>query len=287
MANNISSVTVTKGTPTANGQSYTCVIGVNKTSYYGINPTSSGGGVGVINHEGTCLKYIGWPKASSWKASWGQPSWYYTSGSTVNGRYGRASCTLLTNYTYTFTGTVTIDRGNSRKGTKTVTLGVRANNWGKFQDVMKTVTFETTEIPKGNFTSQLSGTVDPPLTSGTRHINVSTTFNNPENYYTAKLYLNNVQVASSTNGSISYQETITKEMFQTVRMYKVILWGKDGNQYDEKTWNTPQIEPDGIGVTVKNSGTYEVENMYFRNVNNKEIKEVWVKVNGKIYQTRK
>jgi len=289
MANNITSVTINKGAPTASGQSYTCIIGVRNGSYYGVSPTISGAGVGAINHEGTCLKYIGWPKASSWKSGWGVPSWNYTSGNTVTGRWGRASCTLLTNHTYTFTGTVTIDRGNSRKGTKTVQIGVKANSSGKFQTIMKSVTFETTEIPKGSFTSQLLGSVDPPLTSGTRHITVSATYSNPENYYTAKLYLNNVQVASSTNGTISYQETITKAMFQTVRMYKVILWGKDGNQYDEKTWNTPQIEPDGMGVTVKKAAgeIYDAENMYFKNVNNKEIKEVWVKVNGKIYQTRK
>ena len=48
------------------------------------------------------------------------------------------------------------------------------------------------------------------------------------------------------------------------------------------------IDPSGPGVFVtKNNDAKSVHNMYFKNVNHKEITEVWIKKNGKVYKTEK
>lgn len=270
---------------TANSATYSCTVSVDRTSYYGVSVDDWP--IAIKNHTGT-LNYIGWPKLSSWKSSWGQPDWRLSSEQWISSKYGYAQGMLLNDYTYTFSGTVSIDRGNSRKGSKTIKVGAdSASTDSRFYGCMKEITLETEEIPSSKFKGTLSCTVDSPQTIGDRYIRLSASFDNPSSYYTAKLYNEGGSVITEANGtSISHNILITKDMFQTNKSFKVILWGKDGNSYDTKTV-TAYIEPSGIGVTVKNSGVHDTSNMYFRNVNNKEIKEVWVRVNGKVYQTRK
>ena len=270
---------------TANSATYTCTVSVNRSSYYGMNVNVYP--IAIMSHSGI-LNYIGWPKYSSWRDSWGEPDYRLRSNQWINSWYGYAQGMLLNDYTYTFSGTVSIDRGNSRKGSTTIRVGAESgSNDSRFYGCMREITLETEEIPTSKFTGSLNCTVDSSQTSGNRYIRLSAQFSNPSSYYTAKLYdSTGAVIEQSTGTSLNKNILITKDMFQTSKSYKIILWGKDGNSYDTKTV-TAYIEPSGIGVTVKNSGVHDTSNMYFRNVNNKEIKEVWVKVDGKIHQTRK
>ena len=288
----VTTVAVKQTAKTYNSATYSCDVSINrKTSYYGLNPEQYP--CAVVDHTGAALKYIAWPERNQWKGSWGVVPWHhYQDGTTINGKWGRAQCGFLSNFKYpTFTRTVTIDRGNSRKGTMTIKVGTKSSGSKDFAGVLKEITLETEEIPTSNFSaSSITASVDSPDTQGTRYIRLSVEFKNPENYYTAKIYdANGVVLATSSNGatSVSTTVTITEAMFQNNYTYKAVLWGKDGNAYH--TIYSPQlyVEPSGAGVWVKNSGTYVTSAMAFRNVNNKEIKEVWVKVNGKIYKTRK
>lgn len=276
-------VSVKQTGKTASSASYSCTVSVDRTSYYGMSVDTYP--IAAMGHDGI-RKYIGWPKASAWKSGWGQPDWRLSSGQWIKSKFGSANGMLLDDYTYSFTGTVNIDRGTKRKGTKEIEVGVKSANWDPFGTVMKKITLETEEIASSKFSSELSCMVDSPKNTGTRYIRLSANFSNPSNFYTAKLYYGGTELTSSSGTSISYNVEITKDMFQTERTYKIILWGKDGNKYDEKTAKA-YIEPSGVGVTVKNSGVHDISTMHFRNVNNKEIKEVWIKINGKVYQTRK
>jgi hypothetical protein len=200
---------------------------------------------------------------------------------------------LLQNYSYTFSGTVSLDRTNKRKATKTISIGVKTSkDTEKFPTVLKEITFETLEIPESKFEeTTLNYSVDSPNTSGARYIRLSATFKNPEGFYTAKIYSNSgtiLAVSSANATSVSCNVKVTEDMYQTKPVFKATLWGKDGSQYS--TISTPSntyIEPSGAGVTVKNSGIRSVSKMAFRNVTNKEIKEVWIKIGGKIYKTKK
>lgn len=287
----ITQVTAKQIAKTANSATYSCTVSITrKTSYRGLNPEQYP--CAVVDHTGNALKYIAWPSLP-WKSSWGTQPWYhYSSGTTINGKWGRAQCGFLTNYQYpTFERTVNIDRGTSRKGTVTVYVGTKSTSGGDFKGVLQELTLETEEIPKSSFAnSSITYSVDPPETSGTRYIHLSVSFNNPEGYYTAKFYdANGAVIATSSENatSLSHSIAVNKDMFQKNYVYKAILWGKDGNAYNTIYTSGIYIEPSGAGVYIKNSGVYETNALAFRNVNNKEIKEVWVKVDGKIYQTRK
>ena len=288
----ITQVTAKQTAKTVDSATYTCTVSIiRKTSYRGLNPEQYP--CAVVDHTGKALKYIAWPERNRWKQSWGVVPWHhYQDGTIINGKWGRAQCGFLTNYQYpTFERTVDIDRGTSRKGSVTIYVGTKSTSGGDFKGVLQELTLETEEIPKSSFTnSSITSSIDPPKTSGTRYIRLNVSFNNPSNYYTAKLYDNNgALLATSNEGdtSLSYNIPIDKDMFQKSYIYKAILWGKDGNAYHTIYTSGIYVEPSGAGVYVKNSGVHETNALAFRNVNNKEIKEVWVKVNGKIYQTRK
>lgn len=270
---------------TANSATYTCVITVGRSTYYGMNVNSYP--IGVFDHNGL-IQYIGWPLANRWRREWGTPDYRLTNGSWINSWWGGANGMLLPDYTYSFSRTVPINRGNSRKGTTSVNVGVRSSIENQyFNSYMVNVPLSTTEIPKVTITGNLTYTIDGPQVQN-RYIKLNASYSNPENYYKAKLYdKNNKEIAVSEGTSISLNIPITKEMYQTNVNYTCKLWGKDGVCYDTKTTGTIYVEPSGVGVTVKNSGIHDVSTMNFRNVNTKEIKEVWIKKDGKVYQTRK
>lgn len=282
MAKYINEPTLTITAQTSTYVDYTCTITTARNSYYGM-PVSTYP-IAVVDHTGQARAYIGWPKYSSWKASWGTPDYKLRTGASISGPWGTANGMLLNDYSYSFQGRVELNRGDQRKKSITIEVGVKSKGSNDFGTTMKQFTLSTTEIPKPTINTDLKCTVDGPNESS-RKITVSLNFTNPDNYYTAKLYMNNDLLASYTT-SFTRDITVTEEMYQTNPVFKCIIWGKDGNNYGEKS-SSVYVEPGGVGVTVKNSGNHSVSNMDFRNVNNKEIKEVWVKVNGKVYKTRK
>lgn len=281
-------VSVSQIGKTANSATYRCVVSCARNSYYGININTAP--IGVFDHNG-CFYYIGWPKRSAWRSGWGTPD-YRFDGRWVDSWWGNHQADLLEDFTFTFERTVSINRGNSRKGTKYIEVGVHSgyDDMGyrtDFNTCMRGITLETSTIAEAKVSGNLTCSVDSPQVAD-RYIRLNANFSNPENFYTAKLYdKNNKEIKSSTGTSISLNIPITKDMYQTNVSYTCKIWGKDGKCYDTKTTGTVYVEPSGVGVTVKNSGIHDVSTMNFRNVNTKEIKEVWIKINDKIYQTRK
>ena len=265
---------------------YKCVITTD--GYYGTDVSQTPLGVW---DNGTLKNYIGWPLESAWQSSWGQPDWRLSYGEWINSKFGGAYGTLI-NRRYEWTSDwISLPRGNQRKKSIDVTCGVRSVNpsWGLFPETLVTRKLETNEIPLQKFApSKVNVTVDPANTSGQRYIRISAEFSNPDNYYTAKLYLNGNELAASSASPVTHNMPITKEMFQNSYTFEAKLWGKDGSLYDTISSNSNYVEPSGFGVWSRNNNNInEIDNLAFRNNKSKEITEVWVKVNGKIYQTRK
>ena len=77
-------------------------------------------------------------------------------------------------------------------------------------------------------------------------------------------------------------------MYQTTKSFTASLYGDDGELVSQKTTYV-SIEPSGAGLwfTPTGSGFVEISKSAFKNTKNKDIKEVWVKINGKWRKTKK
>ena len=267
---------------TANSATFECTVSAYSTSYYGILNSSN---CIAIKSWNRYLHYWGWPV--TWKSGWGSPSYYLKNKQYYNGPLGNLQG-RLDNRSFTFTDTVPIDRGNSRQGSVDVTVGLHSlSKDSRFCSALQTIRLYTTEIAKGNITS-FSGTADSGNISGDRYIRLSCGFNNPEGYYTCRLYdANGTQLKASNGTSLDHNILITRDMYQTTKRFRVELYGRDNSLYDRREL-TVSIEPSGAGVWAKlNSNSTEIQKVTFKNVNFKEAKEVWVKINGTWRKTTK
>ena len=264
----------------ANSATYECTVSRTNGAYFGLCNRNVNL---VIKKASSYYKHWGFPVRSSWKASWGEPSWYLWGGNYQDIGYGYLDGFLATSYTWT--ETVSINRGNSRQGSKTIEVGVKAGpgTSSDFGTTLAKLTLTTTKIPDATG-SWLKATVDP-ITQRDRYITVEGGFTNPESYYNMRLYRNGVQVPFSG----TYTEQVTKDKFFTNVVFTLKVYGKDGTLYNNLTKETKvYIEPSGVGVSVqKASTTHSINSMYLNNVTHKEITEVWIKKDGKVYKTVK
>ena len=113
--------------------------------------------------------------------------------------------------------------------------------------------------------------------------------NNPENFYTAKLFDGSGnQIGGSHTSSWEESILIDKNYFETTQNYTVKITGKDGTLYHEVSSSSGFIKASGVGVQVKVDGSIQdVNTAHFKNANIKTISEVWIKKDGKVYQIRK
>lgn len=269
---------------TANSATYECTVSATGTSYFGVLNQTTCLAIKAWNRY---MYYWGFPKANKWKASWGSPSYYLSSGSYYNGRLGNLQG-KLDNRSYTWTETVPIDRGNSRQGTMDVTVGLQYTGTDqRFGSALQTLRLYTTEISKG-YINTFSGSADSSNTVGDRYIRLYCSFTNPESFYNCRLYdANGTLITTSSGTDFNYNILITKDMYQTTKRYDVKLYGKDGTCYDNKSV-VVSIEPSGAGVWAKlNNTTTEINKLTFKNVNFKEAKEVWIKKDGAWRKTKK
>lgn len=230
---------------------------------------------------------------------WGFPTDYskynYTAasnlknGTTVDIGAGYGKLPSKIQNSITWEESVPISRGNSRQGTKTISVGLKTGTGGSkdFKPALIKLTLKTKEIPKPNKPT-ISVTVDD-TTNKDRFIHVTVTMNNPEEYYIAKLYdKNGNQIGDPHTASWNEQIPINKNMFESSQEYTVKIIGKDTSEYHSITSNRCYIEASGIGVIVKDEGILqEVNTAHLKNVNIKTLSEVWVKKDGKVYQIRK
>lgn len=236
--------------------------------------------------------HLGIPK--TWKSSWGTRSKYLTDGknhSVVNA-WGslKGICTNGEEYTET----VTLDRGNQRSITKEIVVGVEGTkaekaNW----EALVTLKVSTSEIKLPESISGIQVEVDDTM-QDQRYIHLSLTYTNPDNYYTATLYDTTTGLVVATEnvstrpGYIGTDILITRDMFNDRKIYKCVIRGKDNKEYWSGTTNPIDILPSGLGVYFKNSGNaQDVDAVYFKNVNNKQVQKVYTKLNGQIIEIRK
>lgn len=263
----------------ANSATYECTVARTNGAYFGYCDYYR---CLAIKKASGYYKYWGFPKAASWKSAWGQPSWNLSSQQWVSNQFGNLQGFLDT--TYTWTETISINRGNSRQGSKYVEVGVvsGSNINSDFGTTLVGLTLTTTKVPDAT-NSYLKSQVDP-ITVRNRKITVEGGFTNPEGYYNMRLYRNGVQVPFDG----TYTEEVTKDKFFSNIVFTLKIYGKDGTLYNNLTKETKvYIEPSGVGVSVQKNSTHNIDSMYLNNVTHKEITEVWIKKNGKVYKTEK
>lgn len=230
---------------------------------------------------------------------WGFPTDYakynYTAASNLkNGTsvdigagYGKLPSKIINSYSWT--QEVKIDRTNKRQGSKTIKVGIKTGSKGTkdFKPALVSLTLTTLEIAKPNKPTVVV-TVDDEKQKD-RYIHINVTMNNPENFYTAKLYNSNgVQIGDSHTSSWEETIKIDKNYFETTQSYTVKITGKDGTLYYEVSSSSGFIKASGVGVQVKVDGSIQdVNTAHFKNANIKTISEVWIKKDGKVYQIRK
>jgi len=283
MASNLS-VSCEQISNTSNSATFRCTITANSSSYYGlVSPC-----IAIKTWNGY-RNYWGFPLSNHWKSSWhASPDYRLVNGSVINGAFGSLNG-QLTDRTYTWTETVPINKGNSRQGTATITVGAQYNgNDSRFASALITKTLNTTSTPYGEITSK-NCTVDSGNTSGTRYIHITCNFTNPENYHTCKLFDASGKLITATSVSpLTYNITITKDMYQKTKAYKLELYGKDNNACPGAQTIYAFIEPSGVGLwTKQNSNTKEVSTATFKNVNQKQITEIWIRKNQEWKRTLK
>lgn len=212
-----------------------------------------------------------------------------TTNSTVDIGAGYGKLPSKISNSESWTETVSINRGNSRQGSKTIKVGVKTGNSTdkNFKPDLVTLTLKTLEIAKPNKPT-ITITVDDEKQK-TRYIHINITMNNPENFYTAKLLDGSGnQIGGSHTSSWEESILIDKNYFETTQNYTVKITGKDGTLYHEVSSSSGFIKASGVGAQVKADGSIQdVNTAHFKNANIKTISEVWIKKDGKVYQIRK
>lgn len=273
---------------TANSSTYKCTVSRINGSYFGYCHTGYSLAIKAYNS----YKYNwGFPEKSAWKASWGTLSYYLEEpGRFIDCGFGELEG--LAAKSYTWEEEVPINRGNSRQGSISITVGIKANknNSSLFPDDLKTITLSTTEIPKATLNS-FEVTADP-NTINERYIHIAGTYSNPENYFTARVYNQKtpgsyVYISEEGDTSFNFSVPITEDMYNTSQRYVVEIVGKD-SVIDVTGIKDATVQPSGVGLAVKiDNVPREVSTAHLWNVTTKDIPEIWIKIDDKIIKTIK
>ena len=99
------------------------------------------------------------------------------------------------------------------------------------------------------------------------------------------LFKNGTQIKDFTG---EYTEDIPVSASETIN-FELRIYGADGTYYKELTVpKSITISPVGPGVSIKsNNNVVGVVEMNLKNVTLKNISEVWIKKDGKLYKTVK
>lgn len=301
MANNLN-VSIELGEKGATFAKYRVRVGVNsnESAWFGLIGGGSNNFLCVVNHNNTALRYVGYPEKARWDSNitdWSKsppsPTPYYalTSGGWINPNnspYGGANGYLIPRgHSYTSDWqTVSINRGNQRKGSVTISAGIRTYcpNDSLFGEEMVSVTLYTTEIPEAAFAS------DPQVTLTDTTLTISGSYTNPENYYKVKIYDGTTSIYTTPEGQTSYTYTInlTEAMYGTTKSYTVKLVGKDGTALTNQKTVSVTIPKRAFNIWMKQNGNINKDKkVYFKNVSNKEPKDIWVKKNNQIHKVKR
>ena len=237
----------------------------------------------IIKRATGYYKYWGFPKASSWKSSWGTPSYALSAEQYTSAGAGYYQGVMFESQT--FRDEIPIKRGTAREGSTEVTVGVYAgsnisSDFGTTTQKLKVYTSKVSDASGVWLTAEVDSS-----TPNDRKLIVKGGFTNPENYYNMRLYKNGEEIKSFTG---EYTESIPISASETIN-FELRIYGADGTYYKELTVpKSITLTPLGPGVSVNNSGTIaDVNAMCLNNVTLKDIKEVWIKKDGKVYKTVK
>ena len=279
MSRNISvSVAEIVSRRTPNSSTYTATVTRINNAWYGLCAYNKE--LAILKASGY-YKHWGFPAKGIWSANpgWGPPSWLLdtnTYGDQVSNQ-GFGNLTGFLSNSYSWEETVSINRGNARQGSKNITVGVVAGPGvhPDFQTTLATTTLYTTRIADVSNVSLALSQSDK--NASNRFITAKVDFVNPENYYTANLYLNDIKINSSQS-SFEFTIPITKSMENVSQAFKLIITGKDSVDY----YTTPsdiKILQGGIGPYIRTSSKVLSTNNTYRKVDNtmKQITDIYYK----------
>ena len=297
---NLLNTAVELGEKGSNYAKYRIRIGVNsnETAYFGLIGGGSYNFLCVVNHDNTALRYIGYPEKSRWDSvitpSTGAEPYaklvYQQSINPNNSPYGAAlGCLISRGSSYVSDWqTVSIDKGNSRKGSRTIYAGIRTyypNHSTNGEEVIP-VTLYTTETSDATFNS------DPQVTLTDTTLTISGSFTNPDNYYRVRIYDKDtgaVMYTTEENAtSYSWTKTLTEDMYGSTKKYLVKFIGKDDSIYGITKTVSVVIPERAFNIWMKQNQTINKDKrVYFKNVNYKEPRDIWVKKNNQIHKVKR
>lgn len=277
---------------------YECVVSRANGGYYGLCNNTKHLVIWKAGEDGKGKPYKHWgfPEyytTMKWKSSWGWMSSNLKPGNYFTSPFGRLEGTDLSKISWT--EKVKIDRGNSRQGTKTVQVGMKASKSvdSRFATTLKTLELKTLEIPKPS-DYQIQVTVDGNDVTE-RYVHIYVYFTNPAQYYTGIVYKEGVEVVRTEEGNydpktqtttLEYTIPITEELYETYQVYTLKIIGKDNTEYFSTDSDKKFVEANINNVHIKtDSGTIEEAiSASLLNVSVKPIVEVWVKDDDKVYK---
>lgn len=283
-------------------QDYKINVYCDHRKFFGLDgSTSSMNYAALVDHNNTALRYLGFPIwREEWSAYCGSHTPYYnisnytTNYLPVGSPYGRADCDCVgwnTGYT---SGWIRcpIDRTNKRKGTKQISVGIRARDIYASDDVfgssIKTITLETTETPQPEFSGS------PTITVTDSNISITGTYNNADNFYKVQLLKKGtttvLQETAYTVTSYDFNIPVTDAMRGTTITYVVRIIGRDGTVYRTSNDLQAVIKKKTYKIFAKVSGPTIVsnKNLFFKNNTTKrEFKDVYIKTGGQIYKVKR
>lgn len=283
------------------------VLHDNGTGYKNII-ISSGEDAGVHDPKDRGAELLRWcfPEQSAWK--WGKNGkeymWYLEDDGdklglshyfwTTNGAgdaWGSKKKGWVTGSTiFSKEYTVNIDRGNNKKGYKTVKAKIDGTD-GKFGDIEVSLALETTEIAPATldvFTVEQSD-----KNSKDRKITVTVNITNPEQYYTFIVRHNGRLLAMKKfESEYCIDIPIDREMYNSMQTFSVTIYCANGEiEVAEKTEEI-FIEDAGVGIWYKDEDHpkgAEVEEVWYKDNDGtvRNITEAWVKRSNKVVKTIK
>ena len=296
-------VSVRKGVPShdSNGyyQDYSIVVYGDHRKFFGHDGTGDLNFAALVDHNNRAVRYLGFP---IWSSEWSRYASghspyqhlrdYDTNYCPPSSPYGAADCDFVgwdDGYVY---GPIRvyIDRTNKRKGTKQISVGIRArySDDSVFGSSIYTTTLETEEIAYPEF----SGT--PSVSIVGTNIRFTGTYSNPENFYKVQLLKKGtttvLRETSFTTTSYDFSIPIQENMWGTNQTYIVRLVGKDGTAYRTSSDVIVPIPKHSYKIFAKVAGPTIVsnKNIYFNNNSTKrEFKDIYIKVDGQIKKVKR
>ena len=185
--------------------------------------------------------------------------------------------------------TVNIDRGNNKKGYKTVRAKIDGT-YGDFGDVEISMSLETTEVSPAVLNTFTVTQSDK--NSKDRKITVDVKITNPEKYYTLIVKHGKTEIFNEKGASeFCIEIPIDRQMYSSMQTFSVTIVCANGEIEKSESTKEIFIEDAGVGVSYKDKQgkISEIEEVWYKDKdgNISEVTEVWVKKAKQVVKTIK